>query len=129
MPDSEKVPTVEYATALPQSRRPGVPITVIKFTIAMVVCTVACTALSQSCVTDVLYHCTDSLWLDYLQGPGGWVHGTVAGQPGNFGDTIKPGWSVAGLEALWFTLPAASVVVSLVLSRVRWSAVPPNRFA
>jgi hypothetical protein len=101
-------------------------LTVVKFSLAMIACTAACTALWQSYVTDVLYHCSDPLWLDYLQGPGGWVHGGVAGQPGNFGDTIQPGWSLGRLEALWFAMLATSDVVSLALSRIRWSGKPHN---
>jgi hypothetical protein len=93
---------------------------VITFVIAMLVCTAACTALWQLCITNVLYHCTDSLWLDYLQGPSGWVHGTPAGQPGNFGDAIRPGWSIGRLEVLWSSLLAGSVIVSLILSRIHW---------
>jgi hypothetical protein len=125
MAHSEPAPTVDYA---PPQRAlwPRPAVIALKFTLAMVACTATCTAVWQSCVTDVLYHCSDSLWLDYLQGPGGWVHGDAAGQPGNFGDTIRPGWSLRGLEALWFSMLAASVIASLVLSRIRWSGTPHN---
>ena len=93
----------------------------LKFTLAILACTVACTAIWQSCVTDVLYHCTDPLWLDYLEGPPGRIHGAVAG---NTGDTLRPGWSFGLLDALWFSMFAASVIVSYVFSRIRWSGTP-----
>jgi hypothetical protein len=63
---------------------------------------------------------------DYIQGPGGWVHGVVAGQPGNYGDTIRPGWSLGRLEWLWAAMLSVSVAFSLVLARVRWSGSPPS---
>jgi hypothetical protein len=120
MEHPEPLSTVEYAT--PQMR-PGLPrlaIAALKFAIVLAASTVACTVFWRSCVTDALYRCSDSVWLDYLQGPGGWVHGTVAGQPGQFGDTIRQGWSLGGLEALWFSLVIVSIAVSVVLSRIRW---------
>src|SRR5437870_1973837 len=116
MSDSEHTVTVDYATLPPRTGLLRPVVAVIKFTLVMVACTAACTVLWQSCVTDVLYQCSDPVWLDYLQGPSGWVHGTVAGQPGNFGDTIRPGWSMLRLKALWFSLLAVSVAISLVLS-------------
>ena len=119
MTDSEHSVAVNYATLPSRAGRAGSVAAVTRFTLAMVACTVVCTVLWQTCVTDVLYHCSDSVWLDYLQGPSGWVHGTVAGQSGNFGDTIRPGWSFGGLKALWLSLLAVSVTVSLVFSRIR----------
>jgi hypothetical protein len=126
MADPQPPSTIGYVTPERQSGLPRSAITVLKFLFAMAACTAACTAFWQTCVTDILYHCSDSVWLDYLQGPGGWVHGAVAGRPGNFGDTIRPGWSLGRLEALWISLLAASVVLSLVFSRIRRSGVPHN---
>ena len=88
---------------------PSPVITAAKFTLSLIACTVACTILWQCYVTDVLYHCTDSVCLDYLQGPGGWIHGKVAGQPGEFGDTIRPGWTLGRLKLLWYSLLAGGV--------------------
>src|SRR5689334_599249 len=102
MPTSDHSKTIEYAAASPPRtgrRRPVIAL--ITFAISMVVCTAACTASWQTCVTDVLYQCSDPIGLDYLQGPRGWVHGAVVGQPGNYGDTIRAGWSMGRLEALW----------------------------
>jgi hypothetical protein len=123
MPDATRTPPIDGAASRPRSGPPHAVVVALKFLISLLACTAACTAIWQCCVTDVLYHCTDPGWLDYLEGPGGWVHGDVAGQPGAYGDTIRPGWTLGRLEALWVSLIAASVVVSLVLSRVRWSVV------
>ena len=89
----------------------------VKFALAMLACTVACTAIWQSCVADVLYYCSDPLWLDDPEGPPGRIH---------MGDTIRPGWSLGRLDTLWFSMLTASVVVSLVLSRIRWSGTRHN---
>jgi hypothetical protein len=92
-------------------------------------CLLACTAINAmiwgTFVTGNLYHCTDAVGLDYLGGPSEWVHGTVAGQSGNYGDTIAPGWSIQGLELLWLAMIGASVVVSAAVAWRPWRAQRP----
>ena len=126
MVDPEPLSVVAYATPVPRTGWASLPITALKFMLTMATCTIVCAILWQRCVTDVLYHCSDSLGFDYLQGPGGWVHGTVAGQPGSYGDTIRPGWSFGSLQGLWAITLATSAVVSLVLARMRWFSTSAN---
>jgi hypothetical protein len=108
---------------------PSAVTTLIKFMLSLMACTVACTVLWQCFVTDVLYHCTDSLGLDYLQGPSDWVHGAAAGQPGDFGDTIHPGWTLGRLTALWYLLIVGSIIVSVIASRIGSSRASKQRQA
>ena len=100
-----------------------------KFVIVMFVMTIVCTIVWQEFVTDKLYNCTDPAWLDFLS-PGNWVH-SHNGQPVAFvpviiggsmsdPDTIKEGWSVARLWYLWYSFVAVSVVISVLLARIRW---------
>ena len=96
---------------------------VVKFVAAMIVCTVVCTVVWSYCVQDVLYHCTDSIPLDYLSGSENWVHGAVVGQPGNYGDTIAPGWTLGRLEGLWYLMFGGSVAVSAGMAWVSWNSV------
>jgi len=83
---------------------------------AMFVSTIACAVIWQYQVTDNLYHCTDSVGFDYFAGPSGWVHGDVAGHPGDYGDTIKPGWNMAKLKVLWIGFMAISFLLSLLVA-------------
>ena len=100
-----------------------------KFVIVMLVMTVVCTFVWQEFVTDKLYNCTDPGWLDFLS-PGDWVH-VHDGKPVAFvpvivgglmsdPDTIKNGWSIARLWHLWYSFVAVSVVISILLARIRW---------
>ena len=100
-----------------------------KFVIVAFVMTIACTIVWQEFVTDKLYNCTDPAWLDFLS-PGNWVHihdgKPVAFVPVIIGgsmsdpDTIKDGWSIARLWYLWYSFVAVSVVISILLARIRW---------
>ena len=81
-------------------------------------------------VTDRLYNCTDAVGFDYLQ-PGNWVHGhvafvsqVVAGRSMSEPDTIKEGWSVAGLWGLWLAFFVPSLVGSFFVARRTWAAAP-----
>lgn len=102
----------------------------IKAFLAMIVMTILCTVVWQNSVTDTLYHCTDSGGLDYLS-PGLWVHDPVAVEKVVYSrsmsepDTIRAGWTMKALWALWFSFVSASVVVSGLLARVPW--VPRHR--
>jgi hypothetical protein len=100
-----------------------------KFVIVMLVMTIVCTFVWQEFVTDKLYNCTDPGWLDFLS-PGDWVHShngePVAFVPVIIGgsmsdpDTIKDGGSIARLWYLWYSFVAVSVVISILLARIRW---------
>ena len=97
-----------------------------KFLLTLTVMTILCTVAWQHFVTDTLYHCTDPGWLDFLS-PGQWIHDPVpvAHVDGYRTmidpDTIKAGWSMAGLWSLWCSFTGVSVVVSILLARMPWS--------
>ena len=97
-----------------------------KFIAVLLVCTIAATVGWETLVKNHLYNCTDDLPLDYLQ-PGQWVHHPVlvahviAARSMSEPDTIKTGWSIAGLWCLWFSLVGLSVVVSASLALISWT--------
>jgi hypothetical protein len=100
---------------------------VVAFLALMLGCTILCAVIWQRFVTDTLYDCTDSLGgPDYLLSSRHWVHDPVAVQHvvGNRSmsepDTIKVGWSIAGLICLRWALVGASIVVSFLLTRLLW---------
>ncbi|MCX6923229.1 MAG: hypothetical protein NT154_08480 [Verrucomicrobia bacterium] len=100
--------------------------TIAKFVIVLAVMTVIFSMIWGELVTDRLYNCTDAVGFDYLQ-PGNWVHGQVAfvshvvvGRSMSEPDTIKEGWSVAGLWGLWLSFFVFSLVVSVLLARKAW---------
>jgi hypothetical protein len=103
----------------------------IKFIVAFFCCTVVCTILWQGLVTGRIYDCTDPGWLDYLF-PGTWVHSpvtvahVVVGRSMSEPDTIKAGWSIAGLWLLWLLFFGASVFVSVLLTRIEWLKTPSS---
>ena len=102
---------------------------VVKFVVMMFLMTIVCTFVWQQFVTDRLYNCTDPGWLDFLS-PGDWVHShdgkpvafvpVITGGPMTDPDTIKDGWSVARLWYLWYSFVTVSVVISVLLARIRW---------
>ena len=96
-----------------------------KFLMAFAVMTIVST-LAWEVVSYRLFDCTDSCGFDYWQ-PGNWVHGDVSvvpqvihGRSMSEPDTIKAGWSVAGLWCLWCSFVALSVIVSFVFSFQPW---------
>lgn len=100
------------------------------FFTSLLLCTILCTILWETCVNDFLYNCTDPGFLDYLS-PGDWVHGRVesvpvivTGRSMSEPDTIKAGWSVTGLWCLWLTFVAASVAISAMVARLLWRSRP-----
>jgi len=110
-----------------------------KFLVCLVVMTVGFTALWGYAVTDRLYHCTDSVGLDFLA-PGHWVHRPVAverivpyrsmSEPNTIKngwkpDTIKRGWSIAGLWGLWGLCVVTGLVVTVGVAVVPW--IPRRR--
>ena len=98
---------------------------VARFLMSLVVMTIICTA-AWEVVSERLYDCTDSLGFDYWH-PGNWVHRDVAvvqqvvhHRSMSEVDTIKDGWSVAGLWCLWYSFVASSVVASVVITFLPW---------
>jgi hypothetical protein len=102
---------------------------VVKFTFLMIVTTVICTIAWEGLLAGKVYSCTDGP-TGYLT-PGDWVHAhdglPVAVVPKiipphdmSEPDTIKQGWSVAGLWCIWISFFIVSLVVSLVLARLPW---------
>ena len=98
----------------------------VKFVIVMVVMTVIFSLIWGEIITDRLYNCTDPVGCDYLH-PGDWIHGQVVfvnhvvispsmGGP----DTIKEGWSVSRLWALWLSFFIVSLGFSFFLARGVW---------
>ena len=99
---------------------------IVKFVIVLVVMTVIFSLIWGEFITDTLYNCTDPVGCDYLH-PGDWVHDRVVSvshvvtSPSMSGpDTIKEGWSVSGLWALWLSFFIVSLVFSFFLARKAW---------
>jgi hypothetical protein len=97
--------------------------TISKFFLSLLALTILCTVLWQQFIANTRYHCTDSLGVDYLL-PGHWdpttvaqvMHSSSMSEP----DTIKTGWSLAGLWSLWFSFVGVSIFISIVLPRISW---------
>jgi hypothetical protein len=73
-----------------------------------------------------IYDCTDTLGFGYLR-PGHWVHDPIefvdevaTGRSMSEPDTIRRGWSVNGLWAVWYTMISLSAIASWRLSRDPW---------
>jgi hypothetical protein len=107
---------------------------VSKFLIVFLVMTVI-NAIVWAFVAGDLYDCTDGVLPGYFE-PGDWVHPwgvhsvavvshVVHARSMSQPDTIKDGWTVARLLALWWVFFGVSVVVSLVLACLKW--VPLGR--
>jgi len=108
----------------------------VTFATSLGLLTIIFTAIWGVFITDNLYNCTDAVGFDYLQ-PGNWVHDNVAfvnqvraGRSMSEPDTIKEGWSVPALWALWLLFFGSSVVASAFLARglsaARRSAEPTS---
>ena len=100
----------------------------VKFLVVLCL-TTAINSILWEYVAGDLYDCTDSL-VGYWT-PGDWVHSwpdhpviqvshVVHGRAMSESDSIKVGWSVTKLWALWTLFVAISVSVSIALARVRW---------
>lgn len=85
-----------------------------KFAAALLVCTIAATFIWERFVAGTIYRCTDPGFLELLT-PGDWAHG-------QYGDTLRTGWSMTGLWSLWYSFVIVSVIVSLAF------ALLPRRF-
>lgn len=101
-----------------------------KFLLPFSALTILSALLWQQFITNTLYHCTDSVGIDYFL-PGHWVHNPVSvtqvvpaasmSEP----DIIKSGWSQIRLLALWFTLVCTSILTSILLARRPWFSIHP----
>jgi hypothetical protein len=96
------------------------------FVIALLLTNVAAATIWEKVVSQKLYDCTDSVGFDYVL-PGRWVHAPVAVVPQvvhnrsmSEPDTIREGWTVRKLWALWWSLVAGSVIISLLLASWPW---------
>jgi hypothetical protein len=96
-----------------------------KLLLTVSVLAIVCTVVWQQLVTDTLYHSTDALWLDFLR-PGHWVHNPVSvahvvrSRSMSEPDTIRAGWSLAGLWSLWYSCLGVSVLLGILLARLPW---------
>lgn len=89
---------------------------VLKLVIAALAVTVVTTAAWQWLVAGVLYECTDGGVVDFLYP--GFVHGTDGALL--YGDTVRRGWTLAGIWRLWWFSVVASVALSILLACVPW---------
>ncbi|MEI9999237.1 MAG: hypothetical protein WDO13_08705 [Verrucomicrobiota bacterium] len=96
----------------------------------MVVLSVINEVIWEVFVNETVYDLTDPVGfgylIPYLNWPGGaWpvvvVKHVVADRPIGDPDMMLQGWSIARLWSLWATLLAASLILSLLLTRFRWS--------
>lgn len=116
----------------PASQPTSIFMNTTKFAIVMLVMTIVCTVVWQDVVTEYLYDNTDDnmmgflspLWGDFWIGEGGFpvvavqhvVHGRSMSDP----DEIKAGWSIPKLFCLWLSFVTVSIVISILLARIRW---------
>ncbi len=102
-----------------------------KFCISLFAMTILSTIVWERTAGE-LYDCTDPWVLPGFWEPGNWVHSWGAqaiahaakimhGRSMNEPDTLKEGWSVAGVWRLWLGFAAASLLASIVLARVPWN--------
>ena len=107
-----------------------------KFLILFVITTYINTVAWQYVSRD-LYDCVDDAIPGYFT-PGFWVHAVnghavttvpqiIHDRSMSDPDTIKQGWSVPRLLALWFSFFTASVLISLGLARIRWPGERSNQ--
>jgi hypothetical protein len=99
---------------------------------AFYVMTIVCTVAWDAFVDEKLYNSTDDVPFTYLI-PGHWVGDNnwpikvvpqiVPDDNMNGPDTIKEGWTVGWLWALWFLFFATSVIISSALARVPWPRI------
>ena len=92
------------------------------FFFVFVACIFGCSLLWQACFPGRIYHCTDSVGLDYLF-PGDWVHPPVETvdmivehHDMSMPDRLKAGWTLGKLWMAWFGMLGASLIISLLLA-------------
>jgi hypothetical protein len=107
-------------------------VSIVKFLISMIVVTIICTWAWDAFLNGKVYMCTDGGTGDYFF-PGDWVHAhdghpvvvvqqIVPPHDMSDPDTIKEGWSVAGLWCVWILFFGISLVGSVVFAWISWIA-------
>jgi hypothetical protein len=102
-----------------------------KFLLVFVSVTMINTAVWEKCVAANLYDCVDEAIPGYWE-PGFWVHPydghlvrTVPQVTHDHSmsdpDTIKQGWTISRLLALWSAFFSASHIASLAVARLPWT--------
>ena len=102
----------------------------VKFVAMMVIMTIICTWAWDAFLNGKVYSCTDGGSCDYWF-VGDWVHAhdghpivvvpkIVPPHDMSDPDTIKQGWSVAGLWSVWILFFITSLVVSILFAWVSW---------
>ena len=97
----------------------------------MFLMTIICTWAWDTFLNGKVYYCTDGGTLDYLFVGDGWVHAhdghpivvvpkIVPTADMSAPDTIKQGWSVAGLWCVWISFFTVSLVVSVLFAWISW---------
>jgi len=105
-------------------------ISLVKFIAMMVVMTIICTWAWDAFLNGKVYSCTDGGVCDYWFA-GDWVHAhdghpievvpkIVPAHDMSDPDTIKQGWSVAGLWCVWILFFTTSLIVSVMFAWVSW---------
>jgi hypothetical protein len=103
---------------------------IAKFSVVMLVMTVACTFAWDDLLNGKVYSCTDGGAMDYLCADG-WVHAhngypvvevpkIIPPHDMSAPDTILRGWSVAGLWGVWISFFTLSLAVSAWFAWVPW---------
>ena len=102
---------------------------IAKFSAALIGMTIL-SAIAWGYVGERLYCCTDATGFGFLS-PGNWVH-NFSGHPivavpnidpdrsMDGADTIKQGWSIRKLWALWICFATVTVVLSALLASIPW---------
>jgi hypothetical protein len=107
-------------------------VSLVKFVAMMIIMTIICTWAWDAFLNGKVYSCTDGGTLDYLFVGNGWVHvhdghpivvlpKIVPPHDMSDPDTIKQGWSVAGLWCVWILFFSTSLAVSVLLAWVPWN--------
>ena len=98
-----------------------------KFVVSLVCFAIACTLVWDGFINGKLYDCTDGGSLDFWF-VGDWVHHpvpvehVVTRRSMSEPDTIKLGWTVAGLWRLWACFVVLSVLGSFIFACVPWTS-------
>jgi len=101
-----------------------------KFIMAFFVMTIVCAIAWEIFVDETLYDATDGVPVGYFT-PGMWIGGNwpvvvvpkIVPRQISDPDSIKEGWTVGWLLALWFCYFATSVIVSAVVAWLPWPRI------
>lgn len=94
-----------------------------RFLISLAAACVAAAVLWEAVFPGKIYHCTDSIGLDFFA-PGEWIHEphvTVeridGSRPMGSPDQIRAGWSLGGLWAVWWGMSTLALAGAVGLTR------------